>query len=70
MEFGEKLQDLEPFYPDRMAKRILGMGDVMSLIEKAQEVVTEEDAKKMEKKFSWVRTHIKYSICIYMKKIG
>ena len=47
---GEKLQDLEPFYPDRMAKRILGMGDVMSLIEKAQEVVTEEDARKLEKK--------------------
>ncbi len=47
---GEKLQDLEPFYPDRMAKRILGMGDVMSLIEKAQEAITEEDAKKLEKK--------------------
>ena len=47
---GEKLQDLEPFYPDRMAKRILGMGDVLSLIEKAQEVVTEEDARKLEKK--------------------
>ena len=48
---GEKLGDLEPFYPDRMAKRILGMGDVMSLIEKAQEAVTEEDVKKMEKRF-------------------
>ena len=48
---GEKLGDLEPFYPDRMANRILGMGDVLSLIEKAQEAVTEEDAKKMEKKF-------------------
>ena len=48
---GEKLQDLEPFFPDRMAKRILGMGDVMSLIEKAQEAITEEDAKKIEKKF-------------------
>ena len=47
---GEKLTDLEPFYPDRMAKRILGMGDVMSLIEKAQEAVTEEDMKKMEKR--------------------
>lgn len=47
---GEKLQDLEPFYPDRMAKRILGMGDVMSLIEKAQEAITEEDVKKLEKK--------------------
>ena len=46
---GEKLGDLEPFYPDRMAKRILGMGDVLSLIEKAQEAITEEDIKKMEK---------------------
>lgn len=53
---GEKLGDLEPFYPDRMASRILGMGDVLSIIEKAQEAVTEEDAKKIEKKFkenSW-----------------
>lgn len=48
---GEKLGDLETFYPDRMANRILGMGDVLSLIEKAQEAVTEEQAKKMEKKF-------------------
>ncbi|MEG9429898.1 MAG: signal recognition particle protein [Christensenellaceae bacterium] len=47
---GEKLGDLEPFYPDRMANRILGMGDVLTLIEKAQEAITEEDAKKMEKK--------------------
>ncbi|MBO5851230.1 MAG: signal recognition particle protein [Clostridia bacterium] len=47
---GEKLGDLEPFYPDRMAKRILGMGDVMSLIEKAQEAVTEEEVKKLEKR--------------------
>ncbi len=47
---GEKLGDLEPFYPDRMAKRILGMGDVMSLIEKAQEAVTEEDMKILEKR--------------------
>lgn len=48
---GEKLGDLEPFYPDRMARRILGMGDVLSIIEKAQEAVTEEDVLKMEKKF-------------------
>ncbi len=48
---GEKLGDLEPFYPDRMANRILGMGDVLTLIEKAQEAITEEDAKKMERKF-------------------
>ena len=48
---GEKLGDLEPFYPDRMANRILGMGDILTLIEKAQEAVTEAEAKKMEKKF-------------------
>ena len=47
---GEKLTDLEPFYPDRMASRILGMGYVFSLIEKAQQAITEADAKKMEKK--------------------
>lgn len=48
---GEKLTDLEPFYPDRMASRILGMGDVLSLIEKAEEAISEEQMKKMEKKF-------------------
>lgn len=48
---GEKLGDLEPFYPDRIANRILGMGDVLTLIEKAQEAITEEQAKEMEKKF-------------------
>ncbi len=47
---GEKITDLEPFYPDRMASRILGMGDVLSLIEKAQEAVTEEQAKKMQER--------------------
>ena len=47
---GEKPGDLEPFYPDRMASRILGMGDVLTLIEKAQEAVTEEEAEKLEKK--------------------
>ncbi|MGN1078372.1 MAG: signal recognition particle protein [Candidatus Gallimonas sp.] len=47
---GEKLTDLEPFYPDRMASRILGMGDVLTLIEKAQEAVTEQQAKEMERK--------------------
>ena len=47
---GEKLSDLEPFYPDRMASRILGMGDVLTHIEKAQEAVTEEQAKAMQKK--------------------
>ncbi len=48
---GEKIGDIEPFYPDRIASRILGMGDVLSLIEKAQEAVSEEEAKVLEKKF-------------------
>lgn len=48
---GEKIGDIEPFYPDRIASRILGMGDVLSLIERAQEAVSEEQAKEMEKKF-------------------
>ena len=47
---GEKLDALEPFHPDRMASRILGMGDVLSLIEKAQAVFDAEDAAKLEKK--------------------
>ena len=47
---GEKLSDLEQFYPDRMASRILGMGDVLTLIEKAQEEFDEEKAKKLEQK--------------------
>jgi len=47
---GEKLGDIEPFYPDRMASRILGMGDVLTLIEKAQNAVSEEEAKAMERK--------------------
>ena len=49
---GEKLDALEPFYPDRMASRILGMGDVMSLIEKAQEAVDEEKAAELEKRLA------------------
>ena len=48
---GEKLTDLEPFYPDRMASRILGMGDVESLIEKAQAAIDEDKAREMEQKF-------------------
>jgi signal recognition particle subunit SRP54 len=48
---GEKLSDLEQFYPDRMASRILGMGDILSLIEKAQAQVDEEKAKEMSQKF-------------------
>ena len=47
---GEKLSDLEQFYPDRMASRILGMGDVLTMIEKAQENIDEEKAKALEQK--------------------
>jgi signal recognition particle subunit SRP54 len=47
---GERLQDLEPFHPDRVVSRVLGMGDVLSLIEKAEEAVSMEDAEKLEAK--------------------
>jgi len=47
---GEKLDALEMFYPDRMASRILGMGDVVSLVEKAEETISLEEAEKLEKK--------------------
>lgn len=47
---GEKMTDLEPFYPDRMASRLLGMGDVLTLIERAQEAINEEDALRIAKK--------------------
>lgn len=47
---GEKMEALDPFYPSRMADRILGMGDVVSLVERAQEQFDEEEAKKLQKK--------------------
>lgn len=47
---GEKIEQFEPFYPERLAGRILGMGDVVSLVEKAAEAITEEDARRMEEK--------------------
>jgi signal recognition particle subunit SRP54 len=47
---GERLQDLEPFHADRVVSRVLGMGDVLSLIEKAEEAVSMEDAAKLEEK--------------------
>ncbi len=47
---GEKLEDLEPFFPDRMASRILGMGDVLTLIEKAKQAYNEEEALTLQKK--------------------
>jgi signal recognition particle subunit SRP54 len=50
MGTGEKLDEFEPFHPERMASRILGMGDVVSLVEKAAEAVNENDLKRMEEK--------------------
>jgi signal recognition particle subunit SRP54 len=50
MSSGEKMDTLDVFYPDRMAQRILGMGDIASLVEKAQMQYDEEEAKKLEKK--------------------
>jgi signal recognition particle subunit SRP54 len=47
---GEKLEDLEPFYPERMASRILGMGDVVSLVEKAEATIEREEAEKIREK--------------------
>ncbi|HVE92296.1 MAG TPA: signal recognition particle protein [Actinomycetota bacterium] len=47
---GERIEDLEPFHPDRIASRILGMGDVLSLIEKAESAIAEEDAEALERK--------------------
>jgi len=49
---GEKIEDLDPFYPDRIASRILGMGDVVSLVEKAQETYDQKDAEKLQKKMA------------------
>ncbi len=49
---GEKAEDLEPFYPDRIASRILGMGDVVSLVEKAQETIDEEEALALQEKMA------------------
>lgn len=48
---GEKLDDIEPFYPDRMANRILGMGDVVTLVERAERAYSEETMEKLERKF-------------------
>src|SRR5204863_10019108 len=45
---GERLQDLEPFYPDRMVSRVLGMGDVLSLIERAEAVIDHHEAEQLE----------------------
>ncbi len=50
VSMGEKLDTLDVFYPERMAQRILGMGDITTLVERAQEQFNEEQAKKLEKK--------------------
>src|SRR5256886_10248975 len=47
---GERLEDLEPFHPDRVVSRVLGMGDVLSLIEKAEAAIDQGDAERLEKK--------------------
>jgi signal recognition particle subunit SRP54 len=47
---GEKLDALEPFFPDRMASRILGMGDILTLVEKAQDTIDEKEARELERK--------------------
>ena len=49
---GEKVEDLEPFYPDRIASRILGMGDVVSLVEKAQETIDQDEALRLQEKMA------------------
>lgn len=63
---GEKMTEIEPFHPDRMASRILGMGDVLTLIEKAQQVISEEDALKLAKKMK-ERT---FDLEDYLQQIG
>ena len=69
---GEKLSDLEQFYPDRMASRILGMGDVLTMIEKAQEAIDEEEAKKLEQKMKKAEFDFEdyLSSMSQMKKMG
>lgn len=69
---GEKLSDVEQFYPDRMASRILGMGDILTLIDKAQAEIDEEKAKEMEKKLKKAEFDFNdYLDCMdQMKKLG
>ena len=62
---GEKIEDIEIFYPDRIASRILGMGDVVSLVEKASEQIDQEDAEKLQKKL----LKGKFSLADYSKQL-
>jgi len=69
---GEKLSDLEPFHPDRMASRILGMGDIVSLVEKAQEAFDQKEAEKLEEKLRRQQFTFEdfYSQLQQLKKMG
>ena len=69
---GEKIEDLEVFYPDRMASRILGMGDVVSLVEKASEEIDADEAEKLEKKLRSNKFDLNdfHSQLRQMKKLG
>ncbi len=69
---GEKLSDLEQVYPDRMASRILGMGDVLTMIEKAQEAIDEDEARKLEQKMKKAEFDFEdyLSSMSQMKKMG
>jgi signal recognition particle subunit SRP54 len=69
---GEKMDDLQPFYPDRMASRILGMGDVVSFVEKAQELVDQEEALRMQEKLANNRMDLEDFLgqIRQMKKLG
>ena len=69
---GEKLEDIEPFHPDRMASRILGMGDVLSLIEKAEKAFDAKQAEQMEEKLKANRFTLQdfYDQMVQMKSMG
>jgi signal recognition particle subunit SRP54 len=69
---GEKMEDLQPFYPDRMASRILGKGDVISFVEKAQAVMDEKDALQMQEKLMSNQMNLEdfLSQIRQMKKLG
>ena len=54
---GERLEDLEPFHPERVVSRVLGMGDVLSLIERAEAAIDQEDAERLEAEDSGERVH-------------
>ena len=65
MGVGEKINDFEIFHPDRIANRILGMGDVVSLVEKASEQIDQDEAKKLQKKILKGR----FSLSDYAKQL-